>query len=117
MSNVTNMEYMFYGASSFNQPLEKWDVSNVTDMGYMFYGARSFNQPLERWNVSNVTDMGYMFHGAKRSTTCLQMIVIAVMMVRGDNLLHLQYHFLLPHLLHSVRLSLGAIWNIHQIQW
>ena len=30
-------------ASSFNQPLNNWDVSNVTDMRRMFNGARSFN--------------------------------------------------------------------------
>ena len=69
-------------SKSFNQPLEKWDVSQVTDMaGYvrwsnilqptlremgcesgdeydeMFYKAESFNQPLEKWDVSKVTNM------------------------------------------------------------
>jgi surface protein len=47
---------MLYGASSFNQPLEKLNVSNVTDMGGMFNGANSFNQPLEKWNVSYVAN-------------------------------------------------------------
>ena len=37
---------MFYNASSFNQPLNNWNVSNVTDMDSMFYEATSFNQPL-----------------------------------------------------------------------
>ena len=47
MSNdVTDMTSMFNGASSFNQPLNKWDVSKVTGMGDMFSGATSFNQPL-----------------------------------------------------------------------
>ena len=40
------MTSMFNGASSFNQPLNKWDVSKVTGMGDMFSGATSFNQPL-----------------------------------------------------------------------
>ncbi len=40
------------GASSFNQPLNKWNVSNVTDMWSMFNDARAFNQPLNNWNVS-----------------------------------------------------------------
>ena len=44
-------------ARSFNQPLNKWDVSNVTDMDAMFAFASSFNQPLNDWNVSNVHDM------------------------------------------------------------
>ncbi len=65
LSHVKNMSYMFSGASSFNQPLEKWDVSNVTDMSRMFSVAKSFNQPLEKWNVSNVTDMSKMFYYAK----------------------------------------------------
>jgi len=51
---------MFAGASSFNQPLNNWNVSKVTDMRWMFE-ASSFNQPLNDWNVSNVTDMDHMF--------------------------------------------------------
>ena len=46
MSNVTNMEGMFFEATSFNQPLNKWNVSKVTSMSGMFYDAESFNQPL-----------------------------------------------------------------------
>ena len=51
-------------ASSFNQPLEAWNVSNVTDMSGTFRTASSFNQPLEAWNVSNVTDMYCTFYNA-----------------------------------------------------
>ena len=41
------MEGMFLNANSFNQPLNKWNVSNdVTYMRRMFDGADSFNQPL-----------------------------------------------------------------------
>ena len=43
---------MFCGATSFNQSLNKWDVSKVTDMDFMFDDASSFNQPLDDWNVS-----------------------------------------------------------------
>ena len=52
------MENMFEleGAVSFNQPLNKWNVSNVRDMYRMFAGARSFNQPLNKWNVSKVIE-------------------------------------------------------------
>ena len=64
VSQVTNMHMMFFGASSFNQPLDSWDVSSVTDMRNMFYGASSFNQPLDSWNVPSVTDMINMFKGA-----------------------------------------------------
>ena len=64
VSGVTDMSYMFHGARSFNQPLNKWNVSNVTNMGWMFYYAKSFNQPLNSWDVSNVQSMINMFDGA-----------------------------------------------------
>ena len=64
VSKVTNMSKMFNYASAFNQPLNNWNVSNVTDMSYMFLHATSFNQPLNNWNVSKVTNMDYMFYGA-----------------------------------------------------
>ena len=63
MSKVTEMSYMFSGCTSFNQPLEEWDVSKVTDMSQMFAGCTSFNQPLEGWDVSKVTYMMKMFYG------------------------------------------------------
>ncbi len=62
LSDVTNMERMFYNCASFNQPLNNWNVSNVTDMRHMFDGCTSFNQPLGNWNVSNVTNMEWMFN-------------------------------------------------------
>jgi surface protein len=58
------MSYMFYLATSFNQPLNSWIVSGVTKMTYMFREAYVFNQPLSNWDVSNVTDMAYMFREA-----------------------------------------------------
>ena len=36
------MYSMFYKAEFFNRPLNKWNVSNVTDMTFMFFGATSF---------------------------------------------------------------------------
>jgi surface protein len=64
VESVTHMEYMFNSATSFNQPLGGWDVSSVTHMEYMFSSATSFNQPLGNWVVSSVTNMSWMFHGA-----------------------------------------------------
>ena len=66
--NVTTMQGMFSGASAFNQPLEQWNVANVTTMREMFSGASSFNQPLEQWNVANLTTMLWMF---REASTCL----------------------------------------------
>ena len=51
------MESMFQGATSFNQSLNKWNVSNVRKMNSMFWGATSFNQPLNNWNVSKVEEL------------------------------------------------------------
>ena len=61
---VTNLSYMFFGATAFNQEIGNWDVSQVTNMIAMFYGAINFNQNIGAWNVSNVKDMNSMFLGA-----------------------------------------------------
>ena len=37
---------MFAGAASFNQALGDWRVDKVEDTSYMFWEASSFNQPL-----------------------------------------------------------------------
>ena len=63
LSKVTNMQSMFSGCTSFNQPLNSWDVSKVTDMSYMFSDCTSFNQPLNSWDVSKVNNMNAMFSG------------------------------------------------------
>ena len=64
VSSVTNMVSMFSSATSFNQPLNSWDVSSVTLMFFMFSDASSFNQPLNAWDVSSVRNMGYTFSDA-----------------------------------------------------
>ena len=62
LSNVTDMECMFYECSAFNQDIRGWDVSKVTKMEYMFYNCSAFNQDISSWNVSSVTDMSGMFY-------------------------------------------------------
>ena len=61
VSNVTDMNSMFYDCYKFNQSLNDWDVSNVINMADMFYWCESFNQDISEWDVSNVTDMRSMF--------------------------------------------------------
>ncbi len=61
---VTNMNYMFYGASSFNQALDNWDTLNVTNMSFMFKFASAFNGDISTWNTSKVTNMQEMFSSA-----------------------------------------------------
>ena len=64
LSGVTDMSWMFNGASSFNGDISEWDISGVTDMFGMFVGATSFNGDISPWDVSGVTDMSGMFFGA-----------------------------------------------------
>jgi surface protein len=64
VSSVTSMILMFRDTTNFNKPLDKWDVSSVTNMTGMFWGATNFNQPLDKWDVSNVTNMAVAFKNA-----------------------------------------------------
>jgi surface protein len=63
-NNVTIMNYMFYGAYNFDNPLTYLNTSNVIEMNGMFIYARSFNRPLTNFNTSQVTIMSNMFNGA-----------------------------------------------------
>ena len=63
-SDVTNMEGVFYAASTFNQDISSWDVSNVTDMNRAFAQAASFNQDIGSWDMSSVTTIRSMFLSA-----------------------------------------------------
>ena len=73
VSNVTDMQFMFFNNSQFNQDISKWDVSNVTTMDRMFqnyvYSSGTskaygwFNQDISGWDVSSVTNMYGMFEG------------------------------------------------------
>ena len=60
-TKISDMSYMFNGAASFNQPLNNWNTANVLSMDHMFYGVSNFNQPLNNWNTSKVTNMHLMF--------------------------------------------------------
>ena len=58
------MKWMFFGATSFNQPLDKWNVFKVVYMEGMFAKATSFNQPLNNWKAMPWTTMRSMFDEA-----------------------------------------------------
>jgi surface protein len=64
-SNLTQMDYMFYGCYYLNADLSGWDISNVTNMFGMFYSAWSMTPNISGWNTSNVTEMRYMFYDAR----------------------------------------------------
>ena len=65
VSQVTNMSYLFYCITVFNEPLESWNVDQVKNMSWMFCNATVFNQPLSSWNVGQVTNMRWMFYDAR----------------------------------------------------
>ncbi|WP_444995089.1 BspA family leucine-rich repeat surface protein [Aliikangiella sp. IMCC44359] len=64
LTYVTDMSYMFEGASSFNQDVSQWEVSSVTNMQNTFSNATTFNQDLSDWDVSSVTNMRSTFADA-----------------------------------------------------
>ena len=64
VSEVTNMESLFAGMSSFNEDISEWDTSEVTNMEKMFEGAINFNQSIGEWDTSKVTNMREMFSDA-----------------------------------------------------
>ena len=61
VSNVKNMNSMFWNCKKFNSDLSKWDVSNVENMGFMFKNCENFNSDLSKWSVSKVETMESMF--------------------------------------------------------
>ena len=62
VSQITNMDRLFYKLDPHNIDISLWDVSNVENMNSVFYGCKKFNCDLNSWNVSKVTNMEHMFH-------------------------------------------------------
>ena len=61
VSQVTDMRYMFYGASNARPDVSSWDVSSVTDMSYMFSDMKGATLDVSDWDTSQVTNMIGMF--------------------------------------------------------
>jgi len=64
MSNVTNLTYMFNGATYFNSNINHWDVSTITNLFGLFRHATNYNQPLNSWDVSSATNFERVFDTA-----------------------------------------------------
>ncbi len=62
--NVTNMDELFKGKTTFNGDISQWDVSNVTTMRRIFNEAKAFNKPIGDWQVDKLQDMYAMFSKA-----------------------------------------------------
>ena len=63
VSAVTSFANLFE-ASTFDEPIDAWDVSSGTTFQKMFYGASNFNQDLNSWAMSSATTLNQMFEGA-----------------------------------------------------
>ena len=61
VSNVTNMNYMFYDSQATTLDLSSFNTSKVTDMNSMFRSCAATTLDLSSFDTSNVTDKRYMF--------------------------------------------------------
>ena len=66
VSNVKNMNGMFYFCQHFNCDISKWDVSHVKEMFSMFVFCVEFNCDISQWNVSNLEYMDNMFYYCRK---------------------------------------------------
>ncbi len=62
-SSATDMSYMFFGATRFNQGLD-FDVGGVTNFDSMFYGASVFNANITAWQLTAAQSVNSMFQDA-----------------------------------------------------
>lgn len=52
-------QFMKY--EDLNPDISEWDVSNVKNMDSMFWGCKQFNCDISNWNVNNVKNHDRMF--------------------------------------------------------
>ncbi|WP_422361567.1 BspA family leucine-rich repeat surface protein [Reichenbachiella sp.] len=62
VSNITSMYGLFQQSTIFDEDLSGWDVSSVQNMSSMFRHT-AFDQDISGWEVDEVTDMSTMFMG------------------------------------------------------
>ena len=63
-SSNNNYGYSLH-SQNFNADISRWNTHSVTDMQYMFYGASNFNADISRWNTQSLHSMYGMFENAK----------------------------------------------------
>ena len=65
-SDVTDMRFMFWGATSADPDVSEWDVSSVINMESMF-NVVSADPDVSEWDVSSVINMESMFFNASNA--------------------------------------------------
>ena len=65
VSGVTDFQFMFKDAESFDGNLHWWRMHDASNLTSMFEGATVFNSLLYNWNTSNVKEMSSMFKNAQ----------------------------------------------------
>lgn len=84
VDDVTDFSYVFKDAVNFNEAgIQNWRMDQAVSLRSMFQGATSFNQPLDHWNVSGVRDFSFMFEGAKQFAQTLDWDTSAALTMRG----------------------------------
>ncbi len=66
-SNVTDMQYMFNGATVANPDTTHWNTASVRNMRYMFARTAQAVPNTANWDTALVTNMSYMFYLAKKA--------------------------------------------------
>ena len=66
VSNVTNMDHIFFSCRNLNCDVSDWDMSNVNSVSSMFENCVVFDCDLSNWNVRKITNMEYMFTCCER---------------------------------------------------
>ena len=64
VSNAISLDAMFVEATSFNGSLSGWSFGEGANLSSMFYNTTSFNRDISNWDVSLVDNMDGMFSGA-----------------------------------------------------
>jgi hypothetical protein len=77
VSNVTTLRLCFFLNSAFNQNIEDWDISNVTSLNGAFWNATAFNQNLSLWDYSSVTNMAAFLDNSGLNTANYDALLIS----------------------------------------
>jgi surface protein len=61
VANATILSFMFFGCTSYNSDLSRWNVANAQDLRGMFQGCTSFISDVSQWDVANA--VGWTMYG------------------------------------------------------